>query len=244
MRRSRWRAANYPSRAARAWARRPRSTRQHTPHTPSQIGEQLFAKPWIVLEPRIVAPRGMRQGNITWRELAPSPYGFGHVLLLPRAQIAFQRVGTDEEGEREFRQGRKQWRMPERRAFFSRRQVVAVRVVAGKAETHTDDGDLFLVVKGFAIHAEPLAQAVARRIVEGQSRFMHAKARRLRDDAEIRAHAGADDGARLVRQVWRADAAGADFLEQTRELSCAVRHQSPRRRLRAMTSCWIWLVPS
>src|SRR6185437_13544511 len=136
MRRSRWRAANYPSRAARAWARRPRSTRQHTPHTPSQVWEQLFAKP------RIVAPRRMRQGNITWRELAPSPHGFGHVLLLSRAQIAYQRIGTDEEGEREFRQGREQWRMPERRAFFSRRQVVAVRVVAGKAETHTDDGDL------------------------------------------------------------------------------------------------------
>src|SRR6185437_4618504 len=118
MRRSRWRAARFQSRAGRWWVRKPRSARQHMPHTPSQIGEQLFAEPWIVLEPRIVAPRRMRQGNITWCELAPSPDGFGHVLLLSRAQIAFQRIGTDEEGEREFRQGRKQCRMPERRAFL------------------------------------------------------------------------------------------------------------------------------
>src|SRR6185312_10232015 len=105
MRRSRLSAARFQSRAGRWSVRKPRSARQHMPHTPSQIGEQLFAEPWIVLEPRIVAPRRMRQGNITWCELAPSPDGFGHALLLPFAQITLQSISADEEGERELRQG-------------------------------------------------------------------------------------------------------------------------------------------
>lgn len=159
----------------------------------------------------------MRQGNITWCELAPSPDGFGHVRFLAVAQIALQGVGSDEERERKFGQGREQRRVPQRRAFLSRRKIVTGRIVAGKAEAHADDGDEFFIVERLAIHAEPIAQAVAGWIVERQARFVHANTGRLRDDANLRRHAGPDDGARLVRQVWRTNAAGADVFQQRRE---------------------------
>src|SRR5690606_9862880 len=98
-------------------------------------------------------------------------------------------------------------------AFGARRQVSALGVLAGKAEAHGDDGELRGVVELLARHPHPVAQAVARAVVEGKARGMYAGARRLAGDADPRGGREARDGARLVRQraprrPVAADAAG------------------------------------
>ena len=73
-------------------------------------------------------------------------------------------------------------------------------------------------------------------------RYGDAHPRRLPRDQDARRVANADNRMRL--ESVGADAAGANVRDQTREGARTRRHQSPRSRLRAITICWIWLVPS
>jgi hypothetical protein len=156
----------------------------------------------------------MRQRHQARTIFAPGFHRLRHSRFTPIAQMPVYGVGADSECELMLRQRGQHPRLPQRRAFRPRWLVGARRSIAGKAEAHADDGDATFIVECVAINAQPLAQAVARRIIERQARLVHAQARRLRRNQKLRGDARADDGPHAVGQVWRAHAARANFSEE------------------------------
>src|SRR6185295_15346446 len=137
------------------------------------------------------------------------------------------------------RQRRHQTRAPVAGTDRRRRAVGTVRVITGKTERHARQRDASLVVELVARHAHPLAQPIAAGVIERLARPMDANARSLARNEDLRRHGRVDHGTGL--ELCFADPASANFAEKSLE---AFAHQSPRSRARAMTICWIWLVPS
>lgn len=71
---------------------------------------------------------------------------------------------------------------PEWSALSTRRQIASLLVVTREAKAHRHDGELRRIVKGCSVYTHPIAQAVSRTIVKGQSGCMHAHSRRLAGD--------------------------------------------------------------
>ena len=74
------------------------------------------------------------------------------------------------------------------------------------------------MIEGVAVEAEPQAQPVAALVVKGQPGLVHPDARRLADDQEPRLGPAAHDRARAERQLGSANPAGADLIDQPREI--------------------------
>ena len=105
------------------------------------------------------------------------------------------------------------------RAFRAGRQVATLRVLTGEAEAHRHDGDTGAVVKHLGCQIEPLPQAVARGVGEGDAAGVHTGSRRLPGNQDPRCRRGPDDGARLMWQGLAqgrltTEATGANLLGQ------------------------------
>src|SRR6476646_2928986 len=73
-----------------------------------------------------------------------------------------------------------------------------------------------LIIELVARHTHPLAQPIATGIIEGLARPMHANARSLARNEDLRRHGGMNHGSRL--QFRFADPTGSDFAEQSLEV--------------------------
>jgi hypothetical protein len=154
------------------------------------------------------------------------------------------RIGTNKQGKFERRQRLEKPRSPMRDAFLARRLVAALFVVAWKTEAHRHDGNATLVVEGIPVDAHPLAQPIAGRIVVGNAGLVDANAGRLTDNADLCARTGANDRPDTVLQLGFTNPAAANGVKKPRKFPRVFYYYSPRSMCRAMTTCWIWLVPS
>ncbi len=163
----------------------------------------------------------MRKRQIGRAIIAPMQHRVGHAFLARLAQMPRLRILPYQQDKFQIRQMLENLRAPGRRAFLARRQVPALVVKTRKTEPHGHDGDAAFIVKRVTVHPHPFAQPVAARIVEGNARRMHPRARRLARHANARAFSRADDGARLMRQrftlerIFGAKAAGPNLRQQT-----------------------------
>src|SRR6185295_11711090 len=107
-------------------------------------------------------------------------------------------------------------------------------------KAHRHDGDVPLIVEGGAVESEPVAQAFAAGIGPRHAALVNAHAWRLADKIKLRRRADAQNRPRL--DVRLAHTTGTNFRQKF--CKTAPRHHSPRNSARAMTICWIWLVPS
>src|SRR5258706_12986042 len=107
-----------------------------------------------------------------------------------RAEPVSLRVLADEQRQSDIGQRCAKARLPEGRAGARRRQIGAVHC-AGIAEADWHDRDARDVVELLAVHVQPVAQDVARRIVPGNAGLVHAQSRCLADDQQARALRGA-----------------------------------------------------
>jgi hypothetical protein len=100
-------------------------------------------------------------------------------------QIAVDRVLTYEEREFDCGEERAQSGMPQRCAFTARRQVCALGIAPGIAETYGHDCHPALVVEDCAIERQPYAQSVTAAVVKRKPALMGANSWRLTDDQEL-----------------------------------------------------------
>src|ERR1700754_4649061 len=107
-------------------ARRRKPSAQAAPHTRAQIGKQFVREPLILVQPRVVAPRRMRQRYIAWTVIPPSAYGFRHARFFPAIEVPVLRMETHQQGKFERRQSLKKPCAPVRQAFLARWLVTAV----------------------------------------------------------------------------------------------------------------------
>ena len=167
----------------------------------------------------------MRQWKVMRQIFFKRSDGFGQGGFTILAQIQFLRITADQQCQLHLRHCRQQSRMPGRRAFGARRQV-AVLALARITECGRHDRYPCCVVKDFARQVQPCAQPVARRIVPWNPGVMHATAGRLPDDQQARACPRLHHRPGRMRQVFFAQAAGADFRQQRQQLfvihACAV----------------------
>jgi hypothetical protein len=149
-------------------------------------------------------------------DLTPVRDGLAQGRLGQRADVP--RQGVRAHGKKEFnvRQRPKKGVAPSRSAFFSRRQVAAVRVLSRIAKSHRNNGDPALVVESRGVDAHPGAQPVARCVGEGRAGGVDARSGSLACDANPGRRGRPEDRPRLVRQDGAsggrvtADAAGAN----------------------------------
>ena len=167
----------------------------------------------------------MRQWDDAWCIVAPCLYRLSDVRLGAPFQVPIEGVASHQQGELEFRHRRKKLVLPGYSALPARRQVAALRIGARKTKGHADNGNAAFVIERLTADTHPLAQAITRRIVEGNSRLMDAKPRRLSHNAELGGGAGVDDGARI--QIRRTDPAGADIGQEALEFGCFAVFQTP-----------------
>jgi len=169
----------------------------------------------------------MRRRKIFRRKIAPAFNRLGQRLARALAEMPALRISADENGGLDVGRSRHQPRAPMGGAFPARRQVGPLVVIAGKAKAHGNDRELPGVIEFVPGDAHPVAQAVARRIVEGLAGAMDEIARRLTEDGEARRHGRLQHRARFMRQGRdegriHADAAGANLLMQLLELCRAI----------------------
>src|SRR6266550_5760499 len=109
----------------------------------------------------------MRQRYHEWTIFLPGAHGFRDAFLGPAVQMIALGIGSDGEHKPEPRRSGEKAVMPMAHAFGARRLVGARFVIARKAKPHGDDGNPALVIEQLALHAEPGAQALPRRVVIG-----------------------------------------------------------------------------
>src|SRR5215472_12036967 len=211
-----------PTRTWSGWRRKAESSLHQCSHTPAEFRQELALEPRMTLDPGCVAPARMRQREEARQMFAPGVDRLGHRAARTFVQVILDGVGAHEQRERNVRQTLEDGSVPARRALLSRRQVAAVGVDARIAEGHTDDRDAPLVVESLAGDAQPLAQAVAAAVVEGESGHVHARARRLAHDQQAGARRAPYHRPRSQRQMLRTDRAGAHL-----RIECV---ESPLRR--------------
>jgi len=208
-------------------------------HSLAQPRQQFRIEPRVPLDPRVVAPRWMRQRHhdrTDWPrdDLAPALHRARQVAPAIIGQMPALGVLPDEQHQLEIWQCRHQSRTPEWCAFASWWQVATLGIQAWKAEAHGNDGDARNVIEFVIRHAHPLAQAHARGIRERRAGCMNARAWCLPEHANAGGRAHAQNRARLVRQgrtVWRITAKAAGTNVRDERVECAMlRGRSTRGR--------------
>ena len=222
---------------------------------PLQRRKKFGLEPGVFLQPAVVAPGGMRQGQDARllrmaKDVAPAPHGLGEPVLevSPRCQAcAYWPISrTRSRSGSAWNSGWRQASAHSRRG----RQVAAFRILPGKAGSHRHDGDLGGIVESRFIQSEPGAQPGAGTVRERDPAGMGPGARCLACDAQTRGGTALDDRTRFVRQgraVARriaADAAGPQLRREIVEIRLGIHSlsngNSPRRswrcRPRDMTS--------
>lgn len=115
-------------------------------------------------------------------------------------------------------QQRQQFGPPKRRTFRPRWQI-GVAHCAGITKTHGGDRDMLAAIEGVPVHAQPIAQPIARGIVPGHAAFVDTPPWGLAGDQYPRFGMHPNDGARRMRQVLGAMAAGAYLRDERLEFS-------------------------
>ncbi len=127
-----------------------------------------------------------------------------------RAEMPFLRVLPDQQRQLDLRHRRQHLGPPGLGAGLRRRQVGALRVIAGKAEGHRHDGDARPVVEARPVEPQPVAQPVARGVVERHARRLDARPGRLAGDQQPRRRRGIQHRARRMRGRRPGEAVGAE----------------------------------
>jgi hypothetical protein len=123
------------------------------------------------------------------------------------------RILAKNQCELDISHGGHEWSAPGRRALRSGRQIATLpgpRV----AETHRENGKLTGIVKGHAINAQPVTQAVPAWVIKWYAGVVHAAAGRLTCDKNLRFGVDLKHGARAKREFRLADFAGAHPWKQ------------------------------
>jgi hypothetical protein len=181
-----------------------------------QHGYELLFKPWMALEPRLIARRGMWQRNVLWSVFPPGLGRFGQRWFVAASQKMALGILTDEQRQFNPRQLGQQMIEPQRRAFTARRHITAV-TSARVAITHGNDGDARLVIKDVLVHAHPGAQSLATGVAPWNAGRVHAHAGRLANDEDAGRLTGAQHRARTERQMRFARAAVSHRCQQRLE---------------------------
>lgn len=195
-------------------------------------------EPGVTLNPATVAPRGMRKRDNARRlaqEFSPAANGFVNPEALQQRSSRSRKMvilgeAPDRENAFDTRQSRKQFVMPSLTAFAAWRPVAFVGTVAGKTKAHRHDRHPRLIIENFPRDAHPLPQAIARGVVEGQSREMYPDSRCLTGNEQPRCRRHTEYRTWLVRERAIArflDAKPAGFYTtgERRE----IRHRTPVR---------------
>ena len=134
-----------------------------------------------------------------------------------------QRIAAHQQRQSDSRHPRKQFRVPQWRAFRTRRRVAAIRQPARIAQSHRHDRDAQFIVEGVAVHLQPGAQPIAGWIVEREAGFVDRRAGRLAHDQQPGRGGATEHRPRPKRQVRRAHAAGTDFGTEARQAGSGTR---------------------
>lgn len=123
-----------------------------------------------------------------------------HILTTEAREMIVLRVSTDGQDQLDVRQCGKKAVMPGAAALATRREVAFVSGMPRKAKAHGGDQHLAAVVEARPIDTHPIPQALAGRIVEGQTACMRPDPRRLTGNQQARRGIDAQDRAGFVRQ--------------------------------------------
>ena len=175
---------------------------------------QLRFKQWMCLEPTDIAGRRMRHGDETRKIRPPFRDDLRKWLAPLFRKMPADRILAEQDRHPDIRHASEQLRSPDRRAFGPGRQITALPR-AGIAKAHRDQGDPIRIIEGHAIDTEPIAQAVAARIIERAAFLMRDPPRRLPDDQEPRLRPGLKDRARPQREMRRTKPASPDISAET-----------------------------
>ena len=151
-------------------------------HLPSQRRQRLLLKPRVLLEPDVVAWRGVREGDLCGEQLLIIADGVGEGLV-PAGVVVVQGVLADQDREPYVGHGLEQSGTPGRGALGSGWQVSTI-ACAGVAEAHRDERDQGGVVELFIGELQPFTQASAGGVVPGDAGLVGFAARRLADDED------------------------------------------------------------
>lgn len=156
----------------------------------SQYRQQLGLEPRIALQPRRIAPGGMRQRHHSGSALglidrAPSPNRTRNSLRGSAAvEMPALSVLSDQKNQLEIRQEAEDARSPRFGAFTSRRKIASLGVIPGEAQTHWHDGNLPSIVESRLVQPKPAAQANTRGVCIGTAGSVNASARCLTCDTD------------------------------------------------------------
>src|SRR5258708_28761312 len=184
----------------------------------------------------------MRQGNVSRNVVPPCLDCVRHIGFCRLAQVPALGIGADEQRRADFAERFDQRRSPCGGADARRRAVGGMLVVSRKAECHARKRNTALVIELVARYTHPGPKPVAAGVVERLSAQMDPKSRRLARDKDLRRRRNMEH--RTGLEFGRANPAGANLGDESRKLVLLALHGSSRNRARAMTICWIWLVPS
>ena len=180
----------------------------------AHIGRQLILEPWVAPLPNCTAPRGVRERDHCGPIGAPCRDGLGH--RTPRCVPQRPPLSMSADQQRQFhpRQACQERLSPERGAPGWWRIIAAFGIGPRKAECHGGHTNTCVRIEGAPIQSKPLAQAVAGRVVERQSAFMHASPRRLAADQQPDIGGYLHHRARFMAELLDARAACANARKQ------------------------------
>ncbi len=126
-----------------------------------QYRQQLRLEPGLALEPAVVAPGRVGQGQDPGaarlgQDLPPAPHRAGEPALHP-PEMPRLRVLADHQDQFEVRQAGEQLHPPALGAFPAGRPVAAFRVQAWKACAHRQDGDAVGIIEFWLPQTKPVA---------------------------------------------------------------------------------------
>jgi len=154
--------------------------------------------------------------------LRKRPDGLRHGSLPLHTQIISVSVLTDQERQLQVGKMLKQAFMPMRRTLGTRRVVASIFSSAWITETDREDRNSRGIIEGCAIQPQPVAQAVATRIIPRYPTLMDLAPWRLTDDQKPSGVRQLYNRSGTERQFCLTDPTGPNFAQQTFQ-----RHQKP-----------------
>lgn len=136
-------------------------------------------------------------------------FGHGRILL---SEVIRQCIPSQNDGEFKVLQSIEQLYAPCRCTLRSGWEISRLPGT-GETESHGKYRDLFWVIEHSACHTEPLAQAVAARVVERYPCLMNFLARRLARDQDPGCRVQLEDGPGTEWKGRAADGACSDFFQ-------------------------------
>ncbi len=180
----------------------------------AEDGEDVGFEPGVFVEPGGVSPTGVWEWEEVGEVLLVGGDGLSHGGFAFVAEVEFLGVLADEEGESQVFELLADFGMPERGAFGARWEVAPFDVGAGVAEAHGDQGEAFGIVEFFGGDIQPGAKAVTAGVRPGFIVDVGEASRGLADDHDFCVGMEIDRGTRRIGEVFSADGAGVDQVEE------------------------------